>query len=237
MDIWGKSCYPTVAQIVYETGLGKSTVINHLQSAEKLGWLRKKAHGFAGQKWRNHEYEATKPEGAEVMPWSVANKTNIIQKGGPADGPAKQKGGPAPEQGGPANGNKVVPQLDTSSSVSNSVSSSFVGNKSKTPPMEFVQACIDAYHHHLPTPNHSAVFGWTHTQKRAKNLTAIWQEQTIARNDGFWDTYFEAVANTDWMVGKKPMRDGGNFFTTLEYAIRRDVFVGIIERELSAGES
>lgn len=236
MDIWGKSCYPTISQIVYETGLGRSTVISHLQKAEDLGWLVKKAHGFAGQKWRNHEYECGKPEGVSAVPWSAANKQINLKKGGPAPEKNNDKGGPAPVEGGPANGNKVVPQLDPSSSVSNPLSSSFKEDKSKTPPEEFIQACISAYHEHLPAPNHPAVYSWNTTQKRAKNLTAIWQEQSIARNAGFWMTYFDAIARTDWMVGKKHMRDGGQFFANLEYATRRDVFVNIVERELSGGD-
>lgn len=137
MDIWGESCYPTIAQLVYETGLSRSCVITHLARAAELGWLEKYQHGFGGQEWRNHEYRATKPEGAKATAWKHSEQYLKKHKGGPARGPAKppkggpvdgprkpkggprdeprlQEGGPPDDKGGPPGGPKVVHEVDPS---------------------------------------------------------------------------------------------------------------------------
>lgn len=69
MDVWGDNCYPTIDQIMYETGLGRTTVIKHINVAVELGWLRKQEHGFRGREWRNNQYYPEVPEGSRAIPW------------------------------------------------------------------------------------------------------------------------------------------------------------------------
>ncbi len=71
MNDVGGGCYPTQEQLAEATGLTDRAVRKHIEIAEASGWLIRKEHGFRGQKWRNHEYEARWPgildvdEGAE----------------------------------------------------------------------------------------------------------------------------------------------------------------------------
>lgn len=152
MDLWGESCYPTIDQLVFETGLGRSTVITHLQKAEALGWLVKKEHGFSGQKWRNHEYKSTKPDGAKVTQWKDSalylkkrergtratprQKEKVVQlldhhkdKGGPA----LDKGGPSADERWSSSRAKVVREMDPSIPTSSSLSSSLSIPSSQPP--------------------------------------------------------------------------------------------------------
>lgn len=108
------------------------------------------------------------------------------------------------------------------------------GVRPKKPTTEYIQDCIDAYHKHLPAPKHPAVFEWGDKQKRARNLTAIWNEYEISHKPGFWDAYFQEVAATPFMTGKKPFPNGDVFYTNIEYALRRDKFVDIVEASLSS---
>jgi hypothetical protein len=116
MNDVGGACYPTIEQLVEDTGLGRSTVIEHLGRAVAAGWLKKRLHGFKGQEWKNNEYEACLPEPTELGLEE--------EKGSPANGLAspvdKKEGSPAAGlrtcEGSPANTPKVVQQLDTTSS-------------------------------------------------------------------------------------------------------------------------
>ncbi|WP_299075859.1 helix-turn-helix domain-containing protein [uncultured Paraglaciecola sp.] len=158
MNPWGKSCYPTINQIVYETGLSKSTVVAHLRKAEELGWLIKKEHGFAGQKWRNHEYESAKPEDAKAVEWKHSVAYLKKRERGPRATPRqaakvvqlqdqlKEKGGASLDEGGASDDKrwsssceKVVRELDPSSSDSvpdsTSVSTSVIPTPKKKEPV------------------------------------------------------------------------------------------------------
>lgn len=61
MNDVGGGCYPTQEQIAEASGLSDRAVRQHIDTAIEAGWLRKREHGFRGQKWRNHEYEAAWP--------------------------------------------------------------------------------------------------------------------------------------------------------------------------------
>ena len=61
MNDVGGGCYPTQEQIAEATGLTDRAVRQHIDAAVKAGWIKRKEHGFRGQKWRNHEYEASWP--------------------------------------------------------------------------------------------------------------------------------------------------------------------------------
>lgn len=61
MNDVGGGCYPTQEQLAEASGLSDRAVRAHIDAAVKAGWLSRKEHGFRGQKWRNHEYEASWP--------------------------------------------------------------------------------------------------------------------------------------------------------------------------------
>lgn len=61
MNDVGGGCYPTQEQLAQASGLTDRAVRKHIDAAVEAGWLVKREHGFRGQKWRNHEYEASWP--------------------------------------------------------------------------------------------------------------------------------------------------------------------------------
>lgn len=61
MNDVGGGCYPTQEQLAEASGLTARAIRKHIDAAVDAGWLVKREHGFRGQKWRNHEYEATWP--------------------------------------------------------------------------------------------------------------------------------------------------------------------------------
>jgi len=88
MDETGHGAYPTVAQIMRLSSLSNKAVITHIRIAIQQGWLRSKVHGFKGQKWKNHEYEAHWPdengayEGGEPQSNLTDKLVNVSPKGG-----------------------------------------------------------------------------------------------------------------------------------------------------------
>lgn len=63
MNDAGESCYPSIELLCKETGLSNRAVITHLQKANQAGWIKVSKHGFAGQRWANHEYRMSWPDG------------------------------------------------------------------------------------------------------------------------------------------------------------------------------
>ncbi|MGO8854414.1 MAG: helix-turn-helix domain-containing protein [Steroidobacteraceae bacterium] len=69
MNSQGGSCYPSQQTIATRTGLSERSVRNHLQAAEKLGWIKVSTLRRPKQAWFNHEYVATIPEAlAQYIP-------------------------------------------------------------------------------------------------------------------------------------------------------------------------
>lgn len=62
MNDAGDGCYPTTKQLAEATGLSERAVCEHIARASSSGWLSISVHGFKGQKWKNHQYEAAWPE-------------------------------------------------------------------------------------------------------------------------------------------------------------------------------
>lgn len=75
MNDVGGGCYPTQEQLAEASGLSDRAVRQHIDDAVKAGWLVRKEHGFRGQKWRNHEYEAAWPtQDAEATALQVVER-------------------------------------------------------------------------------------------------------------------------------------------------------------------
>ena len=85
MNDVGGGCYPTTLDLAAATGLSQRAVCTHILAAKSAGWLRVSEHGFRGQKWKNHQYEAAWPklEGAE--PASVPLASEGTERGSVRD--------------------------------------------------------------------------------------------------------------------------------------------------------
>lgn len=98
MNDVGGGCYPTQEQIAEASGLTDRSVRQHIEVAIEAGWLKRKEHGFRGQKWRNYEYEASWPsqdveapaqhieEGAERLSGAFGERAEPHAEGAEADG-------------------------------------------------------------------------------------------------------------------------------------------------------
>ena len=131
----GESCYPTVRQIMYESGLSNRVVSQHINLAVKAGWLAKSKHGFGGQRWANNQYEPKVPSEYELIEFADAEQKGSDAKsprGSDAESPHYEKGSDSNDtkvvtlsaEGSDSNDTKVVTESHTSSSLSSSLSSS-----------------------------------------------------------------------------------------------------------------
>lgn len=98
MDTDGASCFPSVRSICVMTGLSNRAVIDHLDRAEREGWIRRESAGRGGQGWRRHRYTPLIPAHLE---------------GGEA-------GSPRSEEGGEPHAGKVVNEVHSTSSYTSS---------------------------------------------------------------------------------------------------------------------
>lgn len=143
MTTTGENCFPTIEQISYETGLGRTTIIKHLGIAECNGWVLKKLHGYGGQRWRNNLYRPEIPNGRKAVPWKESQEFRIRRKNSlpskqalftkevleqgqlvEEGGLAAAKGGSYKGKGSSRNASNVVLEVNTSSSFKNPTSSS-----------------------------------------------------------------------------------------------------------------
>ena len=115
MNDAGESCFPSIATLVEETGLSRSSVISHIKLAKEAGWIMVGLHGFGGQKWKSHEYTSAIPESVLCREGGPGDRPPLSE-GGPPAGPAMPEGGPAPDK-------KVVQEVDPNSTSTNSTSS------------------------------------------------------------------------------------------------------------------
>lgn len=93
MSELGDSCFPSLALLAEESGLGLRTVKEHVALAGSLGWLGKRERRLRNsQGWRRNEYFAQ-------IPVAVEAAFHAEQRGAPA-APCKDGAPPAPAQGG-----------------------------------------------------------------------------------------------------------------------------------------
>jgi hypothetical protein len=58
----GGSCFPSTRRLAKRTGLSRRVVMEHLQDAEVVGWIRRHPIGTdRGQGWKRHRYELCIP--------------------------------------------------------------------------------------------------------------------------------------------------------------------------------
>lgn len=115
MNDVGGGCYPTQEQLAEASGLSDRAVRAHIETAVAAGWLRRKEHGFKGQKWRNHEYEAAWPD----IPDDDAPEPDVVEGAergsGPSQGEVAERHSPPLGQGAERGSGKVRNDVPTTS--------------------------------------------------------------------------------------------------------------------------
>ncbi len=148
MNECGEGCYPSQERIMANTSLGRTAVIEHINLAEKRGWLRKSKHGYSGQKWKRNEYHPLYPKGTELGAVPSDSKGIIIddtdsketenssdsspkgtdscsvpldEKDSSLDEPPSKKVVRQANKGSPPGGKKVVRQVNTNTAYNTSL--------------------------------------------------------------------------------------------------------------------
>lgn len=126
----GDSCFPSMALLSDETGLGLRTVKEHIALAAEDGWIGKRERRLKNtQGWKRNEYFAQIPADAETMFHAEqGGAAGAPRKHGAATAPSKAGAPTAPRQGGAANAERgaadsmnAVHQEHLSTSVSTSL--------------------------------------------------------------------------------------------------------------------
>ena len=97
MNSLGEGCFPSTRRIARGMGVSERAVITHLRLALEAGWIGRKLHGFAGQRWAGYEYVICFPgQDPKDRPASEATERQRLPgvKGGePRSAPSRVKGG------------------------------------------------------------------------------------------------------------------------------------------------
>lgn len=109
MTRMGESCFPTTRQIAWECSLSRVSVMKHLADAEKLGWITRSAHGFAGQRWKNHEYKPSIPTDAKIVLWHESEDGIQAEKDRENSVSTTEKAGQPPLPSHPEGGQGALP--------------------------------------------------------------------------------------------------------------------------------
>ena len=130
MNGGGESCFPSTRTQAAETGLSERTIINHLWAARDAGWIAIRRQKETGKDWALHSYAANIPCGTE---------------GTSAPKPEGTEGTSAPSaemvlklvhDGAEADDSMVLKQLQSSTSVSTSVSTPRSARKERSHSMD-----------------------------------------------------------------------------------------------------
>ena len=116
----GGSCFPSTRRLATRTGLSRTCVMSHLDSAEEDGWIRRRPVGTdRGQGWRRSVYDLLiPPEVVNDVDHDTGKVVNEVDHvGGQRGLPGSGEGGQPHEQGGQPDGVKVVNEVDLTSPV------------------------------------------------------------------------------------------------------------------------
>jgi hypothetical protein len=108
MDEAGRSCFPSIEDLIETTGLGRTAVIKHLAEAVAAGWLKKTEHGFRGRSWRRSEYVPCWPGREDTSGDSLAEERG----GSPSEPPFEKEVVHVADAGGSPGELKVVRQVN-----------------------------------------------------------------------------------------------------------------------------
>lgn len=134
MNETGGGCYPSLDTLQAESGMARATVVKHLDLAEAAGFITRRKHGYAGQKWARNEYRATYPKGTELADNGTLELS--AEKGSSAGEP------PLPE-GSSTDTIKAVQQVNSNSPGNSPVSDSIESADGKPPAPDFKKMVFD----------------------------------------------------------------------------------------------
>jgi hypothetical protein len=106
MNDVGGGCYPTQEKLAEASGLTDRAIRKHIDDAVSAGWLKKKEHGFRGQKWRSYEYEA-------AWPGETADPQDVVGRAERGSGPFDGEGAEPHAQGAEPDDKKVRNDVPT----------------------------------------------------------------------------------------------------------------------------
>lgn len=113
MNAMGESCFPSIQDLMDNSGLDKKTILTHLKIARESGWIAVSQHGYRGKKWKRNEYCARWPERDLTAPASPIDIADDAAQGGgtvPPPETASEAVEMVPEGGG-TEGSKVVEEI------------------------------------------------------------------------------------------------------------------------------
>ncbi len=90
----GEPCFPTIEQLVAETGLSKRAVLTQVKLGKENGWLTIRRHGFGGQKWSRNEYTLAWPEDVKGGERGAPNLAEGGERGAPNLAEGGERGAP-----------------------------------------------------------------------------------------------------------------------------------------------
>lgn len=137
MNEHGGGCYPSVETIKKDSGLSKQSVITHLDIAERHGFIKRKKHGFAGQKWARNEYLPAYPAACTI---GEAQGNCDDNKDSQADRPPISEGGQSNDERQSTTHKNVVNDVDTNSPVNSPENTSITPLPPEDEKLNFLEA-------------------------------------------------------------------------------------------------
>ncbi len=112
------TCFPSVSLLSERTGLSRRCVCEHLEKANKFGWIKTSLAGHNGKGWKRHKYKAMIPDNVVQELHCLNDKALIdvqydMSKVVTQDNHVDTEGGYSDAEGGYSDDIKVVTQGHT----------------------------------------------------------------------------------------------------------------------------
>jgi len=176
MDEHGNNCYPSVKRIAEETSLSEVTVCKYIAELRDNGWLTSIKYGYDGQQWARNQYYPQIPE------LHIVEFTRHLSRFS-----GSQKGTKAPLVRHLNSGGKALKELNTSKSVTKSVTKS--GGRFTPPTVKEVKEYCDSRNNGIDPQNfidHYETNGWMRGKNKIKDWKACvrtWEKNNKPKPD------------------------------------------------------
>lgn len=203
MEEDGSRCHPSESYIADKTGLGERTVRRHIKAAVKEGWLLVKKTKLRNNKsgWINNVYVPLIPV---QVPATVTGTQDQV--------PATVSQVPATDDTSPGQSG-LLPVLSTCKQDGEGLTNAA--------PLDDIFKSLQS---RLPSIRVDLL-----TDKRRRLMQARWDEDERRQSLKFWEDYFAYVHRSDFLMGRKPGRDGTCFRLTFEFLFSQDHMLAILE--------
>lgn len=197
-------CWPSVGTIAERCSMGIRTVQAHLVALEGAGMISRGIRAGHANVYQIHpiKFHLTPADSAPHRA-QISHPRKISTTAESAPHP-REICTPAPAESAPPNGHTNI-RIESSveSSKDKRKDRSPARRRSQYPPIPF-EAIVAAYHELLPMCPRVHVFG---KQRQAK-LHARWMESAERQELAWWRQYFAWVAESRFLTGQVPSRDG-----------------------------